>query len=317
MTVYGPIPSRRLGRSLGINNISSKVCSYSCVYCQAGRTTRLQTECRAFFNPRQIAAEVVHRVDKLRARGETVDFLSFVPNGEPTLDAHLGETIELLKPLDIRIAVITNASLLWRKEVREELAKADWVSVKVDTVRETVWRALNRPHPSLRFQTILEGILLFSTMFRGELETETMLVGGMNDSGSDLEQTAEFISRVKPRRARLAAPVRPPAEAGVEVPPEYSLNWGFQIYREYGIAAELLLGYEDSAFSSTGDAAEDLLGITAVHPMRKDALEEFLARTHRDWGTVRHLIDKGLLSEVEYRNNRFYIARPAGKVQRL
>ena len=264
MIVYGPVPSRRLGRSLGINNIPRKVCSYACIYCQAGRTTRLQTARRVFFSPEKMAAEVAERLKKLRERGEKVDYLSFVPNGEPTLDANLGRTIECLKTLGTRIAVITNASLLWRADVREELAKADWVSVKVDTVREGVWRALNRPHPSLRHQDLLEGILLFAAMFRGELETETMLVGSINDSECDLEQAAEFIARVKPVRARLAVPVRPPAEAGVEAPSEHSLNRGFQIYREYGIPVELLVDFEGSAFSSTGNTTEDLLACRAA-----------------------------------------------------
>jgi wyosine [tRNA(Phe)-imidazoG37] synthetase (radical SAM superfamily) len=269
-----------------------------------------------FFSPEKMAAEVAERLKKLRERGEKVDYLSFVPNGEPTLDANLGRTIECLKTLGTRIAVITNASLLWRADVREELAKADWVSVKVDTVREGVWRALNRPHPSLRHQDLLEGILLFAAMFRGELETETMLVGSINDSECDLEQAAEFIARVKPVRARLAVPVRPPAEAGVEAPSEHSLNRGFQIYREYGIPVELLVDFEGSAFSSTGNTTEDLLAITAVHPMREDAVREFLARTNRDWDTVRDLIDQGLLVEVEYRRNRFYVARCGTKMRR-
>jgi wyosine [tRNA(Phe)-imidazoG37] synthetase (radical SAM superfamily) len=313
MIIYGPVPSRRLGRSLGINNITSKVCSYACIYCQAGRTTRLQTARKAFFNPEKIAAEVAERLEKLRESGEKVDYLSFVPNGEPTIDANLGRTIEVLKTLGTRIAVITNASLLWRADVREELAKADWVSVKVDTVRERVWHALNRPHPSLCLHDLLEGILLFAATFQGELETETMLVRDMNDSESDLEMAAEFIARLKPVRARLAAPIRPPAEARVEAPSEHSLNRAFQIYREHGIPVELLVGFEGSAFSATGNTAENLLAITAVHPMREDAVREFLTRTNRDWQTVRDLIDKELLIEVEYRSNRFYMVRSRGR----
>jgi len=174
VNVYGPVPSRRLGRSLGINNIPSKVCTYSCAYCQAGRTTRLQAERGAFFKPEELAAEVAERVGMLQERGESIDYLSFVPNGEPTLDTNLGRTIELLKPLGIRIAVISNASLLWRADVREELAKADWVSVKVDTVREDLWRKLDRPHPSLCLQNLLEGVRTFAEVFQGELETESL-----------------------------------------------------------------------------------------------------------------------------------------------
>jgi wyosine [tRNA(Phe)-imidazoG37] synthetase (radical SAM superfamily) len=313
MITYGPVPSRRLGRSLGINNIPSKVCTYSCIYCQAGKTTHLQAARSEFYRPEAIVGEVAERLGKLRERGEKVDYLSFVPNGEPTIDANLGRSIERLKSLGIRVAVITNASLLWRAEVREELAKADWVSLKVDTVSEGLWRKLNVPHPSLRMHDLLEGMQVFAGMFRGALETETMLVSGVNDAGDDLEQAAEFIARLKPERACLSAPVRPPAVTWVTAPPEDSLNRGFQIYREHGIPVELLVHYEGVAFSSAGDAAEDLVAITAVHPMREDAVGEFLKRGNRDWSMVRELIDQGRLVETEYRGKRFYMARIRAK----
>lgn len=159
-------------------------------------------------------------MERLRRKGEDIDYLSFVPNGEPTLDANLGRTIELLKPLGIRIAVITNASLLWRAKVRDDLSKADWVSVKVDTVREDLWRKLNRPHPSLRLTELLDGMRAFAEVFQGELETETMLVRVVNDSGDDLRRTGACIARLDPARACLSAPVRPPAEPWVEPPTE-------------------------------------------------------------------------------------------------
>ncbi|MEA5115156.1 MAG: radical SAM protein [Geobacteraceae bacterium] len=309
MNVYGPVPSRRLGRSLGINNIPSKVCPYSCVYCQVGRTTHLQAARSAFLSPEVLVAEVAERVEKLRGRGENVDYLSFVPNGEPTLDVNLGRTIELLKPLGIRIAVITNASLLWRAEVREDLSKADWVSVKVDTVREDLWRKLNRPHPSLRLTELLDGIRAFAEVFQGELETETMLVRGVNDSGNDLKRTGTFIARLDPARACLSAPVRPPAELWVEPPTEDMLNTAFQIYRECGLPVEMLVEFEGTYFSSTGDIGEDLLAITAVHPMREDAVREFLARRNGDWHTVRELIEEGHLVETEYGGSRFFVRK--------
>jgi len=313
MKVYGPVPSRRLGRSLGINNIPSKVCSYSCVYCQAGRTTRLRGERSQFFKPEELTEEVAERVERLRGRGETVDYLSFVPNGEPTLDVNLGRTIERLKPLGIRIAVITNASLLWRSDVREDLSRADWVSVKVDTVHEDLWRTLNRPCPSLRLADLLEGVRSFAEMFPGTLETETMLVRGVNDSGDDLKRTGTFIARLNPVRACLSAPVRPPAEHRVEPPTEDSLTAAFQIFHECGLPVEMLVDFEGTSFSSTGDVGEDLLAITAVHPMREDAVREFLANRNADWQTVRELIETGRLVATDYRESRFYVRKIPGR----
>jgi len=159
MIAFGPVPSRRLGRSLGINNIPPKVCTYSCVYCQLGRTIKMQVERRAFYEPEDILRDVQDKVEKAREAGESVDYLTFVPDGEPTLDINLGREIELLRPLGIKIAVITNSSLIWREDVREALMKADWVSLKMDSVREEVWRRINRPHGSLQLTSILDGAL--------------------------------------------------------------------------------------------------------------------------------------------------------------
>ena len=176
--LFGPVPSRRLGRSLGINNIPAKHCSYACVYCQVGRTTHPLSTRRAFYAPQQVVQAVSDRLTQLRQQGERVDYLTFVPDGEPTLDVHLGEAIELLRPLGVPVAVMTNGSLLGQEEVRRELALADWVSVKVDSVDEAVWRRIDRPHPSLRLDEILQGIRVFAKSFAGVLDTETMLVRG-------------------------------------------------------------------------------------------------------------------------------------------
>ena len=144
--VFGPIPSRRLGRSLGINNIPPKVCSYSCIYCQIGATDSMSIKRNEYFSPKDILIEVSEKVKQLQSTGERIDYLTFVPDGEPTLDINLGKTIDLLKPLGIKIAVITNSSLLWDEEVQKDLFKADWVSVKIDTVDEKIWHKIDRPN---------------------------------------------------------------------------------------------------------------------------------------------------------------------------
>ena len=132
--VFGPIPSRRLGRSLGVNNIPPKICSYSCVYCQVGLTDSMSIQRKEFYPPTEIVNEILEKVEQLKKSDETIDYISFVPDGEPTLDVNLGKEIQLIKPLGINVAVITNSSLLWDKDVRDDLILADWVSVKIDTV---------------------------------------------------------------------------------------------------------------------------------------------------------------------------------------
>ena len=312
MKAFGPVPSRRLGRSLGVNNIPPKACTYSCVYCQLGRTIKMQVERRAFYQPEEILRDVEEKVRNAREVGESIDYLTFVPDGEPTLDVGLGQEIELLKPLGINIAVITNASLIWREDVQKDLMRADWVSLKVDSVSEDVWRRINRPHRALQLASILEGMLEFARAYEGELATETMLVEGLNDGDECVREVADFLAELRPARAYLSIPTRPPAEEWAQPPNEKVINRAYQILGDRVDHVEYLIGYEGNAFAFTGNAEEDLLSITAVHPMREEAVKEFLARAKADWSIVRKLLEQGQLVEAEYEGNKFYMRRLQG-----
>jgi wyosine [tRNA(Phe)-imidazoG37] synthetase (radical SAM superfamily) len=309
MIVFGPVPSRRLGHSLGINNIPPKMCTYSCVYCQLGRTIKMQLKRRSFYKPEEILKVVRKKVEKAREKRESIDYLTFVPDGEPTLDIHLGREIDLLKPLNIKIAVITNASLIWHKDVREELLKADWVSLKIDSVIEDVWRRVDRPIGTLHLPAILDGSLEFAKDYGGELVTETLLVKGVNDSEDNIRKIAGFLNRLRPAKAYLSIPTRPPAESWVQPPYEETIHRAFHILREQIDHVEYLIGYEGNAFAFTGNVEEDLLSITAVHPMRQDAVDEFLAKAEADWSVVNNLIDRGLLIKMEYGGWKFYMRK--------
>jgi wyosine [tRNA(Phe)-imidazoG37] synthetase (radical SAM superfamily) len=313
MIAFGPVPSRRLGRSLGVNNIPPKVCTYACVYCQLGRTIEMQVERRAFYEPGEISKAVQDKVERVRGIKETIDYLTFVPDGEPTLDVNLGREIELLRSLGIKIAVITNASLIWREDVREVLMKADWVSLKVDSTREEIWRRINRPHGTLQLTSILDGMLEFAKAYRGELATETMLVEGVNDGDDHIREVADFLARLKPARAYLAIPTRPPAEEWVRPPDEEAINRAYQILTERVDQVEYLVGYEGDAFAFTGSVEEGLLSITAVHPMREEAVSEFLARARADWSIVRALISQSQLIEMDYEGRKFYMRKLDGR----
>lgn len=306
---YGPVPSRRLGKSLGINNIPVKVCTYSCVYCQVGRTTKKPIDRGVFYEPGAIYREVQQKVGKAREAGERMDYLAFVPDGEPTLDARLAEEITLVQSLGIPVGVITNSSLLWRADVREALKLADWVSLKVDAVRETTWRRINRPHPALKLSAILEGMLEFAGIFRGKLVSETMLVRGVNDHEDEAREMADFLGRLRPGTAYLSRPTRPPARQGVRGPDEAAFNRVYQVLAEKVPRLETLIGYEGDAFALTGDLEQDLLGITAVHPMRKEAVDRYLERAGETWAVVERLVAQGDLAETTYDGHRFYLRR--------
>ncbi|MCK6562953.1 radical SAM protein [candidate division KSB1 bacterium] len=309
MLAFGPIPSRRLGRSLGINNIPPKICSYSCVYCQVGCTLKMQVARQAFYRPEGLLDEVKKKIAEVRKAGEFIDYLTFVPDGEPALDINLGREIDLLKAFGFKIAVITNASLIWQDEVRNDLMKADWVSLKVDAVNEEVWRQVNRPHRSLQLSSILEGMIKFARIYKGELTTETMLVKGLNDSPKHAEQIADFLAQLKPDKAYLSIPIRPPAEKWVRPPDEEIINVFYQVFDKKVKSVEYLIGAEGNAFAATGNVAEDLLSITAVHPMREEAVREFLARAQVDASLVQELLARGLLCVTEYEKVRFYLRK--------
>jgi wyosine [tRNA(Phe)-imidazoG37] synthetase (radical SAM superfamily) len=309
MEIFGPIPSRRLGRSLGINNIPPKACSYYCTYCQVGPTEQTEIERRHFFGADYLVGLVKERVAQLQAQGETIDHLSFVPDGEPTLDADLGETIDKLRPLGIKIAIITNSSLIWREDVRETLKKADWVSLKVDSVDEKIWHRLDIPHDSLKLATILEGMLTFAKEYTGTLVSETMLVKNRNVSEDSAVGIADFIHRLNPEKAYFLIPTRPPAVSSISPPSEEELNRFYQIVSRKVPNLEYLTGYEGNAFASTGDVAKDVLSITAVHPMREEAVRELLAKNQADWRIVENLLSEGKIMETEYEGKKFYIRR--------
>lgn len=314
MKTYGPVPSRRLGRSLGINNIPPKICTYSCVYCQLGATIKTHVDRREFYGVKGIIRDVEWRVEEAGKNKEAIDYLSFVPDGEPTLDINLGEEIRLLKSLGMKIAVITNASLIWREDVRRDLLEADWVSLKVDAVSEEIWQRIDKPHKSLKLERILEGMLEFAGIYGGELTTETMLVQGVNDSDEEIRRVADYLSELKPDVAYVAIPTRPPAKKEIKPASEQCINKAYQIFSDKLPHVEYLIGYEGNAFASTGDVEDDLLSITSVHPMRDDAVKEFLIKARSDWAIIEKLIREDKLIELQYQGNKFYMRKLASRL---
>lgn len=308
MTIFGPIPSRRLGASLGVNNIPYKICSYNCVYCQVGRTLHMQVKRTLYSNPSEVFDEVKKKVERIRETQQNVDYISIVPDGEPTLDSSLGELIERLKELGLPVAVITNSSLTWDKSVQEDLKKADWVSVKIDAVSPNTWKQINRPHASLSLDEILQGMQEFAGSYTGTLCTETMLVKELNDNPEELTAIANFVkSRIRPYKAYIGVPTRPPAEPWVSRPEPESITAAYAIFTKEGLNAETLTGYESSGFVVTDNPVEEILEITAVHPMRRDAVEDVLNRFGVGEEVLQQLVKEGRIRKVHYEGWDYYI----------
>jgi wyosine [tRNA(Phe)-imidazoG37] synthetase (radical SAM superfamily) len=263
---------------------------------------------REFFSPiTDLVENLKRRLDALYKAGESVDFLTFVPDGEPTLDADLGRKIDAMKPFGVKIAVITNGSLLWRADVREELMNADWVSLKVDAGRDPTCRRINRPYRGLELDRITNGMYAFADHYGGTLVTETMLVRELNDTDDNIESIARILQRLHPSTAFILTPTRPPAEEWVRPVRDAAVAKARSVFRQCIPVVRTIVEYEGNSFACAGDVEEELLAIAAVHPLREDAVHELLARAEADWSVVERLVREGRLRRTEYANRAFFL----------
>jgi wyosine [tRNA(Phe)-imidazoG37] synthetase (radical SAM superfamily) len=268
----------------------------------------MQVERQAFYSPDAIARQVELKLQSL-SLADFPDYLTLVPDGEPTLDIHLGKLIVRLKSFGIPVAVITNSSLIHRKDVQDELMHADYISVKVDTVNHDSWKKINKPHKELDLESILMAIPDFSKAYKGMLVTESMLTKGINDTEEELTQLARYLKKIKSDIAYIAIPTRPPAFEGIYPADEAAVTLAYDIFSYFCISAELLIGYEGNAFASSGNFADDILSITAVHPMREDAVMELLHKTNGEISLLNRLIEKRMLKKLEFNGSAFYLRK--------
>jgi wyosine [tRNA(Phe)-imidazoG37] synthetase (radical SAM superfamily) len=274
--VYGPVPSRRLGRSLGVNPIPFKTCNYSCVYCQLGRTTQ-----------------------------------TFIGEGEPTLCKSIGWLIRETREIaDMPIAVDTNGSLLYREDVRDDLSRADVVMPSLDAGTAETFRRINRPHRGIDFEAVVEGMEKFRQEYDGEIWLEVMLVKGINDSEEELEAIKSRLGKIEPDRIYINVPIRPPAEPWAVPPDKEAIALAHAILGDgnvVDIAAEETGEFSIEGFANPEDA---ILAIIRRHPMREEqvieTLEKFEMRDVHD--DLKRLEESGKIKKVKYREKVFWLA---------
>ncbi|NIM57428.1 MAG: radical SAM protein [Candidatus Aminicenantes bacterium] len=206
---YGPVPSRRLGFSLGIDIIPFKTCSLNCIYCQLGQTPKKTIRRKEYFS----ASDIISQIKKKLDSGQRIDYITFSGSGEPTLNNALGKIIkEIKKATSIPVAVLTNSTLLSRQSVRSALMGADLVIPSLDAATQQTFVKVNRPHSSISIKEIMQGLLKFSKEFKGSIWLEIMLVKGVNDSPSHIRKLKQAIAKIKPEKVQLNTVIRPPAE---------------------------------------------------------------------------------------------------------
>ncbi len=208
--IYGPVPSRRMGISLGISPIPKKYCNYSCVYCQLGRTKNLTNKRNEFFDLKEILKEF----QDISKKDIYYDVVTIVGEGEPTLYSELGRLIKKIKTMtDKPVAVITNGALMYDEKTRKDLMKADIVLPSIDACNENMFTRINRPSRSINYNNMLEGLIEFSNHYKGQLWIEIMLVKGYNDSVDNLIEFKKILTRINYDKLYINTPVRPPAES--------------------------------------------------------------------------------------------------------
>jgi len=301
--IFGPVPSRRLGRSLGIDLIPHKTCTYDCLYCQVGLTTDHTATPKEHISLTTVIKELKTKLDT------QPDYITLSGSGEPTLYAPLAELIDQIKALtDIPIAVLTNGSLLWQPHIRQALRRADLVAPSLDAGSPAAFQKINRPHPDITFDKMLAGLIQFRQEFKGQYWLEVFIIEGINTDPAELENLAHGIARIDPDRVQLNTATRPTAVPNVQAVSFEKLH---QIATQLSDKAEVIADFPhrtDREFSSA--QSRDVLNLLQRRPCSLDdiaaglSIKPYQAIKYVDELLAAHKITK------QTKNNKIYYLAP-------
>jgi len=300
--VFGPVPSRRLGRSLGVDLVPFKTCSYDCIYCQLGRTT-----CKTVERKEWVPLDAV--LDELKQKlACRPDYITLSGSGEPTLHSRLGEIIDHIQAMTaVPVAVLTNGSLLWQKEVREEVALADVVLPSLDAPDSERFEFINRPHPDITFERLVDGLEAFRREFAGKYWLEVMLLGGYTSLPVQVRQLADWARRIQPDKVQLNTAVRPPAEEyAMAVPPERLA----ELAKMFEPLAEVVAEHRGQQASAESQAsAEAILALVRRRPCTVEDMAHGLGiKPNEAVKLLAHLEARGKVLSERYGPEQFYRA---------
>jgi wyosine [tRNA(Phe)-imidazoG37] synthetase (radical SAM superfamily) len=309
--IFGPVPSRRLGLSLGVDVIPKKVCTLDCVYCEVGVTDKRALRRREYFPAEAIIAEV----EDALARHGNVDHISFSGSGEPTLNSRLGEIIRAVKQMtSIPVAVITNGTLFSLEDVRYDLMAADIVLPSLDAATQKVFEKIDRPHPQLRIDTIIEGLKEFRSEFKGQVWLEIMLAKGYNDQEAEIHKLEEVIRGIRPDKIQLNTVIRPPSESGVEPVSQSRMK---EIQALFGKHCEIIGTFDKHVGGDTGKSnSTEILALLERRAMTLDGLVSSQnASKDSIVESLRALKDAGLIVSFVHQNVEHFRAKEVAQAE--
>ncbi len=263
--IFGPVPSRRLGYSLGLDIIPMKSCTQNCVYCQLGLDAPTTETLSDFVDIDEVVAELKNKLKSC----DRIDYITLSGSGEPTLHSKLGELIEKIKSIcDIPVAVITNGSLLWNKKVAAALSKADVILPSLDAGDEETFKDINRPNSNISFDKFVQGMIDFSASYNGKIWLEIFLIKNRNTSDEQIEKMISIIDKINPDKIQLNTAVRPTVEEGVEMVSSSELE---RIAKKIARGAEVIADFsKKNLTSSNADIETNILEMVKRHPCSAD-----------------------------------------------
>ena len=298
--VFGPVPSRRLGRSLGIDLIPFKTCSYDCIYCQLGRTTVTTIERKVYAPIDDVLDEVKRRL----ANGPHPDYITLSGSGEPTLHTEIGKVIQGIKAItEIPVAVLTNGSLLWMEDVHKALLNADLVVPSLDAGTPETFRKMNRPHETIDFNRMVEGMVAFGSEYSGDLWLEVFLVEGINDTDEEIAHIVDLAGRIKPNRIQLNTVTRPPAEETSRPLGKERLE---QIARRFVPSAEVIADVAPKMTDTQKGCMNDILAMCQRRPCTLEDISQAFGLNPSDVVKYLHELQREDLVETKSIGGRVY-----------
>lgn len=306
--IFGPVPSRRLGRSLGVDPIPLKTCNWNCVYCQLGRSVPLQHAFKTYCPLDEIFRDLEQALGE---HASDTDWITIVGSGEPTLYEPLDELVDGIRERSsLPLAVITNGSTLYKSSVREALSKVDVVMPSLDAGTPALYKRINRPHPEASFERLIDGMLRFREVFQGEIWVEVMLVKGLNDTTEALRDIAEQVTNIRPDQVHVNLPIRPPVESWVEPPDAAGIERALRIIGS--VASVVPPASGGFALDLDDDMVETLLGIVSRHPMSEEDLRDALGERGLPVDDIIPALEASdHFQIIERHGRRFWTAKPS------